>query len=418
MRQIKRDNYLEKLINKKNNGQIKVITGLRRVGKSYLMDPIFKNYLLDSGVPEDHIIKIELDKRQNRIYKNPDELDRYIRNQIKDKKKYYILLDEIQLVQDFESVLNGFLYEKNLDVYITGSNSKFLSSDIITEFRGRGDEIRVYPLSFKEFLSVNNGNKLDVLNEYMTYGGMPLVLDNKTHEEKRFYLDNLFNNTYLNDIVNRYNIQKPEVLSNLVDILATSVGSLTNPTNLANSFKENGYKDINNNTISSYLNYLEDAFLIKKVERYDIKRKKIITTPSKYYFTDIGIRNAKLNFRNQEQNHIMENIIYIELLRRGYSVDVGIVEKFDKDKSNKTTRKTYEVDFICTKGFDKYYIQVAYDINKEEKKQQEILPLTSIYDNFKKIIIVKDLLTPYKMENGIVVIDLISFLLDENSLNL
>lgn len=417
MKTIKRDAYLEKLKIKMGNGLIKVLCGMRRVGKSFLLDPLFKDYLISIGIKKDHIIKLELDKNQNKKYRNPVELDNFIKSQIKDNKMYYILLDEIQLVEDFEGVLNGFLYEKNLDIYVTGSNSKFLSSDIITEFRGRSDEIKVYPLSFSEFMQVSKKDKKDALDEYMTYGGMPLILNNLDHSSKNEYLNTLFKNTYLNDIVNRYNIQRPEILDMLVDILCSSVGSLTNPTNLVNVFTSNGYKDLNVKTVASYLGYLEDAFIIKKANRYDIKGKKTISTPLKYYFTDIGIRNAKLNFRNQEQNHIMENIIYNELLRRGYNVDVGVIEKYDKNEDDKTIRKTYEIDFVANKGFDRFYIQVAYDIEKEEKKKQEILPLASIYDNFKKIIIVKDVLIPYKMEDGILVLGLIDFLLDEQSLD-
>lgn len=417
MKIIKRDIYLNKLISKMNNGLIKVISGIRRVGKSYLLDPIFKEYLLSIGIKNNHIIKLELDKKENEIYRDPTLLNEYVMSKIEDKNMYYLLLDEIQLVDDFESVLNGFLYQKNLDVYVTGSNSKFLSSDIITEFRGRSDEIRVYPLSFREYMSATKIDKRDALDEYLTYGGMPLILNYHTHEEKQNYLNTLFKNTYLNDIVNRYDLQKPNVLEMLIDILATSIGSLTNPNNLANSFSSNGYKDINVKTLSSYLQYLEDAFFIYKVNRYDIKGKKNITTPLKYYFTDIGIRNAKLNFRNQEQNHIMENVIYNELLLRGYSVDVGVIEKYDKNSEDKTIRKTYEIDFVCNKGFDRYYVQVAYDIESDSKRIQETTPLTSIYDNFKKIIIVKEILVPYKTEDGILVMDLIDFLSDETSLD-
>lgn len=416
---INRDSYMKKLISKKENGLIKVITGLRRVGKSFLLDPIFKEYLLESGVDEDHIIKLELDKKKNAKYRNADAIDEYIRSKVTDSKMHYILLDEIQLVDGFEEVLNGFLYEKNMDVYVTGSNSKFLSTDIITEFRGRSDEVKVFPLSFKEFSSVKKEENISsILNEYLTYGGMPLVLNYKTHDEKQNYLNTLFNNTYINDIVERYKIQRIDALEKVVDILGTSIGSLTNPTNLVNMFSSNQDKEIDNKTLESYLKYLEESFLISKVERYDIRGKKIITTPSKYYFTDIGIRNAKLNFRNQDQNHIIENIIYNELVRRGFSVDVGVVEKFDKDKNNKTIRKTYEIDFVCNMGFNRYYIQVAFDINEETKKKQETLPLISIYDNFKKIIIVKDLLTSYKTEEGITVIGLSEFLLNEKSIEL
>ena len=338
MKKINRDIYLNKLINRKGNGLIKVVTGIRRCGKSYLLDPIFKDYLLESGVKEDHIIKIDLDERQNKKYLDPDVLDKYIRGLIVDNDIYYVILDEIQKVSDFESVLNGFLHIKNLDVYVTGSNSKFLSSDIITEFRGRGDDIQVYPLSYSEFCSAYNGNNDEAWKEYLTYGGMPYILTRKTDEEKSSYLNNLFEASYLKDIIERNNIQRIDVLNSLVNILSSSVGSLTNPSKLSNTFISNSIKDVSVQTIDSYIGYLMDAFLIHKVERFDIKGKNYISTPSKYYFTDIGLRNARINFRQLEENHLMENIIYNELLIRGYNVDVGIVEIRENNKRKKRSK--------------------------------------------------------------------------------
>lgn len=418
MKEIKRDIYLNKLIDKKGNGLIKIITGIRRCGKSYLLNPLFINHLLETGVKEDHIIKIELDKNENKKYQNPDLLDSYVRSCIKDTKKYYILLDEIQLVPDFESVLNGFMYEKNLDVYVTGSNSKFLSSDIITEFRGRGDEIKVYPLSFSEFYSVYSGDKYEAFEEYINYGGLPNILAFKTPLEKKNYLTNLFETTYTKDIIERNNIQKSDVLDNTINVLASSVGSLTNSLNIANTFVSSGLKDVSHNTISAYLNALLDSFLISKVERYDIKGKNYISTPSKYYFTDIGLRNARLNFRNQEENHILENIIYNELLIRGYNVDVGVVETFEKNKNNKTVRKSLEIDFVCNQINKRYYIQFCLGLDTRDKTIQEERPLLNTQDEFKKIIIVKDGLSNWRTEEGILVINIKEFLLDPNSLEL
>ena len=414
MREISRNIYLDKLINRKENGMIKIVTGIRRAGKSYLLDPIFKNYLINNGVEESHIIKLDLEERKNKKYLNPDVLDEYIRGLIIDKKMYYIILDEIQLVDDFESVLNGFLHLQNVDVYVTGSNSKFLSSDIITEFRGRGDEVKVYPLSFAEFSEVFSGDKNNAWNEYLTYGGMPYILTKKTEEEKSSYLNNLFETTYLKDIVERNNVQRVDVINTLVNILASSVGSLTNPTKLTNTFISNSIKDVNAHTVTSYIDYLLDAFLINKVERFDVKGKKYISTPSKYYFADIGLRNARLNFRQQEENHLMENIIYNELIIRGYNVDVGVVEVRDEKKN----RKQLEVDFVCNLGQKKYYIQSALNLETREKTIQEERPLMNINDNFKKIIVVKDNIKRWITEEGILVIGIQEFLLDANSLDL
>lgn len=413
MKTINRDLYLNKLIQRKENHLIKIVTGIRRSGKSYLLDPLFKNYLLSTGVKENHIIKIDLDLRMNKDFLDPDYLDMYIRNAIQDNEMYYVILDEIQKVTDFESVLNGFLKIDNLDVYVTGSNSKFLSSDIITEFRGRGDEIRVYPLTFSEFLSAYPHSKEEAWNEYMLYGGLPLILDQKTDEQKRNYLIQLFNTTYLKDTIERNHIQRTDVLDTLVNILASSVGSLTNPKKLADTFLSHGIKDVSVNTITSYLNCLLDSFIINKVERYDIKGKKYISTPAKYYFADVGLRNARLNFRQVEENHIMENIIYNELLTRGYNVDVGIVEIRDGD-----ARKQLEVDFVCNQSDKRYYIQVALHLDTREKTLQEEKSLLNINDNFKKIIIVKDNIKKWNTEEGILVLGLEEFLLNKDSLNL
>ena len=416
--EIARDLYLTKLKNKKNNKLIKIITGLRRSGKSYLLDPIFKNSLIADGVREDHIIKVDLDSIENRdLTSDGLNLYNYIMNKIKDNEMYYILLDEIQKVKDFESVLNSFLRKNNLDVYVTGSNSKFLSTDIITEFRGRGDEIRVYPLSFSEFYNAYK-DKRSALKDYMTYGGMPYTLYLKDSEEKSQYLNDLFKNTYLNDIVERNKIQREDILEIIINMLSSSVGSLTNPKKLCDTFISNGYADINRNTINSYIQYLQDAFLINKAERYDIKGKKYITTPSKYYFTDIGLRNARLNFRQQEEDHLMENIIYNELLVRGYNVDVGVIERFEKDSTDKTIRKQLEVDFVCNQSSKRYYIQSAFAIPNTEKMEQEQKSLININDSFKKIIIVKDDINLWRNEEGILIISLEEFLLNPNSLDL
>ena len=413
MKRIIRNLYLEKLINRKENGMIKIVTGIRRSGKSYLLDPIFKEYLINNGVEESHIIKLDLEERKNKKYLNPDILDEYIRSLIVDNQMYYVILDEIQKVDDFESVLNGFLHIDNIDVYVTGSNSKFLSSDIITEFRGRGDEVRVYPLSYKEFYSAYDGSENDSWNEYLTYGGMPYILTKKTDEEKSSYLNSLFETAYLKDIIERHNIVRADVLGSIVNILSSSVGSLTNPTKLANTFSANSIKDVNVQTVTSYIDYLLDAFLINKVERYDIKGKKYISTPSKYYFTDIGLRNARINFRQLEENHLMENVIYNELLVRGYNVDVGIVEIREKNK-----RKQLEIDFVCNQSYKKYYIQCTLHLDEREKTIQEERPLLNVGDEFKKIIVVKDDIKHWFTEEGILVIGIQEFLLDSNSLNL
>ena len=413
MKEIKRDVYLNKMIEKKENGLIKVVTGIRRCGKSFLLDPLYKNYLLDNGVKEDHIIKLDLDERKNNNYLNPDNLDKYVRELIIDEDMYYLILDEIQKVEDFESVLNGFLHIKNLDVYVTGSNSKFLSSDIITEFRGRGDEIRIYPLSFSEFCSAFDGSKDEAWEQYIVYGGLPRILSFKSEIDKSNYLKQLFERTYLSDIIERNNIQRVDVLDAVVNILASSIGSLTNPNKLSNTFESKGIKDVSVNTLTAYIRYLQDSFLIEKSERYDIKGKKYIQTPYKFYFSDIGLRNCRLNFRQQEETHIMENIIYNELLYRGYNVDVGVVEIRNGDSKNQV-----EVDFVCNQYNKKYYIQSALSLPTREKTLQEERPLINIPDNFKKIIIVKDDKKAWITEEGILVIGLKEFLLNKNSLDL
>lgn len=412
MKKVERNIYLNKLINKKDNGLIKVITGIRRCGKSFLLDPLFIDYLKSVGVKDDHIIKIELDKPSNRKYLDADVLDSFIRSNIKDKNMYYIILDEIQLVSGFEFVLNGLLYEKNLDIYVTGSNSKFLSSDIITEFRGRGDQVRIYPFSYKEFYDAYP-YKDKAWMEYITYGGLPLILSKKSDEEKSEYLKSLFEQTYIKDIIERNNIQRVDVLDSIINMLASSVGSLTNPQKIFDTFKSSGEKELSINTVNSYIKNIEDAFIINKSNRYDIKGKRYIQTPQKYYFTDIGLRNARLNFRQQEENHIMENIIYNELLIRGYNVDVGVVEIRESDK-----RKQLEVDFVCNLGNKRYYIQSALNIDTIEKDIQESKPLNNIGDNFKKIIIVKDNIKLWRNNDGIVIMGIQEFLLNDNSLDL
>lgn len=414
---IKRDEYLKKLIDRMNNGMIKVITGIRRCGKSYLLFEIFYNYLIENGIDESHIITLQLDDRMNIEYRNPDTLCEYIHNKITDTGKYYILLDEVQFVPDFEDVLNSFLHIKNVDVYVTGSNAKFLSSDIITEFRGRGDQIHLSPLSFKEYFNSCNLEFEDAWNEYSMYGGMPYLLMCKNEEQKIKYLNNLFNETYIKDIVNRNNIKNTDILEDILNIISSSVGSLTNPNKLSNTFKSLKNQNIAPNTIKQYLDYCVDSFLIEKAYRYDVKGKNYIDTPLKYYFSDIGLRNARLGFRQQEESHIMENIIYNELIIRGYNVDVGVVQISEKNANNNYVRKQLEVDFICNLGYERYYIQSALNIDSNEKKEQEEKSLISIDDSFKKIIIVRNNIKKWKDEKGVLFLGLKEFLLDPNSLN-
>ena len=408
---IKRDFYLSKLIQHKKNGMVKIITGIRRCGKSYLLFKLFRDHLLESGIKEDHIISIALDDFGNRKLQNPDELYNYVKAQIVDNEDYYILLDEIQLVPEFESVINGFMHIPNADIYVTGSNSKFLSSDIITEFRGRGDEIRVYPLNFSEFYSVYGGDFDKAWIMYCYYGGMPLCLSMETVADKAKYLTSLFDTTYLADIINRNNLRGNVEINELTDVLASSIGSLTNPLKLSNTFASTKNVKLSANTISSYLNYLQDAFLIERAVRYDIKGKKYINTPAKYYFVDLGLRNARLSFRQQEYTHIMENVIYNELRLRGYSVDVGVVENVEKE-NGVSVRKTLEVDFVVNLGNRRYYIQSAYSIPSEEKMAQEQASLLSINDAFRKIIIVNQPIMSGYNEQGILMLSLQDFLMN------
>lgn len=415
---IKRDIYLDRLIRREKNGLIKIVTGVRRCGKSYLLFNLFHNYLLEKDVREDHIIEIALDDRSNKELRDPDNMLKYVKERIVDKDTYYIILDEVQLLAEFEDVLNSFMHIRNADVYVTGSNSKFLSSDLVTEFRGRGDEIRIYPLSFREYCSVYEGSADEAWDDYFTYGGLPLILSRETTEEKAEYLMSLFQKVYLSDIIDRHKVRHQEELDELVDILASAVGSLTNPLKLANVFKSVKKKTISDKTLKKYMDYLMDAFLVSKAVRYDIKGRKYIGSPAKFYFEDVGLRNARLNFRQMEENHIMENIIYNELRIRGYHVDVGLVEQFGKNSENKTTKKQLEVDFVVTRGSEKYYIQSAFAMNTEGKREQEERPLNAIGDSFKKIIIVRDNIKVRRNDMGIVTIGVRNFLLDEHSLSL
>ena len=400
--EIKRDYYLNKLIAKKHNGLIKVVTGIRRCGKSYLLFSLFKKHLLESGTNKSHIIEIAFDSFENKKFRDPEVLYPYIKEQL----------------GEFESVLNGLMRIDNVDVYVTGSNARFLSRDIITEFRGRGDELHIQPLSFAEFMSVYNGNKYDGWNEYVLYGGLPPVVLLPTSEQKIELLKNLFQETYINDIVGRHSIKNKAEFEELIDILSSGIGSLTNPKKLADTFKSKKNKTISQNTIKSYLDYLCDAFIVSRATRYDIKGRKYIDTPQKYYFSDIGLRNARINFRQIEETHTMENIIYNELVGRGYNVDVGIVTVSQADKSGNCVRKQLEVDFVCNKGSKRYYVQSAFAIPDSEKMKQESNSLLRIDDSFKKVIVVKDAPAPNYTEDGILVIGVYDFLLNENSLDM
>lgn len=416
--EIKRDYYLNKLIAKKHNGLIKVITGIRRCGKSFLLFTLFRNHLTKSGVADDHIIEIPFDSFENKKYRDPEILYPYVKEQIADGGMYYILLDEVQLLDEFESVLNGFMRMKNVDVYVTGSNARFLSKDIITEFRGRGDELHIQPLSFAEFMSVYDGNKYDGWNEYVLYGGLPPVVLLRTVEQKIELLKSLFQETYINDIISRHSVKHRDEFEELINILASAIGSLTNPKKLTDTFKSKKNKVISSNTIKSYLDYLCDAYIVSRATRYDIKGKKYIDTPQKYYFSDVGIRNACINFRQLEENHTMENVIYNELIARNFNVDVGIITSTGKDNDGKFVRKQLEVDFVCNKGSKRYYIQSVFSIPDREKMEQESNSLLRIGDSFKKIIVVKDLPAPTYTEDGILVISVYDFLLNSNSLDM
>lgn len=410
---IKRDKYLNDLINRMHNGMIKVVTGIRRCGKSYLLFTIFKKYLLEQGVSESHIIEIELDQRKNKKYRDPDAILDYIESLIEDDEQYYIMLDEVQMLQEFEEVLNSLLHIRNADIYVTGSNSRFLSKDVITEFRGRGDEIHIYPLTFKEFMEAYDGDMYRGWAEYVVYGGLPLTVTMKTEEQKINYLTNLFKETYLKDIIERHHIEKTQELEDLVNILASAIGSLTNPPKIEATFKSAIQSTISLNTIRQYIEYLEDAFIINKANRYNVKGRKYIGTPLKYYFEDVGIRNARLGFRQVEETHLMENVIYNELRSRGYSVDVGVVEKRGRDENGKEYKNQLEIDFVANLGSKRYYIQSAFSMPTEEKAS-----FVNVNDSFKKIIVVKDIVNVTRDEYGITTMSIYDFLLKENSLEL
>ena len=414
--EIKRDAYLEQLKIRKDNGMIKIVTGIRRCGKSFLLFVLFKKYLLESGVDNDHIIEIALDGIENEELRDPKKCYRHIKDAMKDERKYYLLLDEVQFMSRFEEVLNSLLRISNIDVYVTGSNSKFLSSDIVTEFRGRGDEIRIYPLSFAEFYAAFDGDYDDAWEEYMIYGGLPQVVQFSVECQKAEYLKNIFTNVYIKDVVERNKIQNIDEIDTLVDILASAIGAPTNPTRISNTFKSEHGINYSNKTISNHIDYLVEAFLISKADRYDIKGRKYVGAHLKYYFTDVGLRNARLNFRQQEPTHIMENIVYNELLIRGYNVDVGIVEVYAKNYEGKTTRKQFEVDFVVNQGSQRYYIQVAYDMTSEEKQTQEFNSFRNIPDSFKKIVIVNGTKKPWRNEEGFVIMGMKYFLLNADSL--
>ena len=415
---IGRDVYLNKLISKRHNGLIKVVTGMRRCGKSYLLFNLFKEYLVNEGVAENHIIEIAFDSFENKRYRDPEVLFPYIMEKMSDERMYYVLLDEVQMLDDFESVLNSLGRKQNVDVYVTGSNAKFLSKDIITEFRGRGDEVHMYPLTFGEFMSVYDGDKQEGWRDYVLFGGIPLVLGFETADQKSDFLKSLFEETYISDITGRNNIRNKAELEELLNILSSAIGSLTNPSKLSATFKSVKNKSISKDTIIKYIDYLRDSFLIDSAIRYDIKGKKYINTPSKYYFTDLGLRNARLNFRQVEETHVMENIIFNELKVRGYNVDVGVVVMNEVDKNGKKIRKQLEVDFVCNKGSKRFYIQSAYALPDKEKMEQEPRSLVNTGDGFKKIIITKDAVAPLYNEEGILVMSVYDFLLNPDSMEI
>ncbi len=417
MEEIRRDLYLKRLTDRRENGLIKVITGIRRCGKSYLLFRLYWRYLTESGVDPSRIIAVALDDDDFEELRDRKKLNAYIRERLTDDGMWYVFLDEVQLCPNFESVLNGLIRLNNVDIYVTGSNSKFLSSDILTEFRGRGDEVRVFPLSFAEYVSAYQGGTEDAWKDYYTYGGLPLILSRKSDELKSGYLAGLCRELYLKDIENRYSLRGDNVMPELLNILASSTGQLTNPTRLANTFRSNGIT-ASDKTIATYIGCLQDAFFISRAERYDIKGKRYIASPFKYYFTDTGLRNAQLNFRQQEEKHIMENILYNELLIRGYNVDVGIVEHSERNAEGKVVRKRLEVDFVCNKGNKRYYVQSAFSIPDREKMEQEQNALVHIDDSFKKIIVVRDSIKLWRNEKGIVIMGIMDFLLNQESLDL
>ena len=416
--EIHRDIYLNKLISKKHNGLIKVVTGMRRCGKSYLLFNLFKEHLVEEGIGKGHIIEIAFDSFENKKYRDPEVLFPYLMERMADDDMYYILLDEVQLLEDFESVLNSLGRKKNVDVYVTGSNAKFLSKDIITEFRGRGDEVHMYPLTFSEFMSVYKGERSEGWRDYVLFGGIPLVLGFETADQKSDFLKSLFEETYISDITGRNNIRNKAELEELINILSSAIGSLTNPSKLSATFKSIKNKTISKDTIIKYIDYLKNSFLIDSAIRYDIKGKKYISTPSKYYFTDLGLRNARLNFRQVEETYVMENIIFNELKVRGFNVDVGVVVMNEVDKSGKKIRKQLEVDFVCNKGSKRYYIQAAYAIPDVEKLKQEQRSLINTGDGFKKIIITKDAVAPLYNDEGVLMMNVYDFLLNQDSMDI
>ena len=414
---IDRSLYLNKLIERQNNGMIKVVTGIRRCGKSFLLFKLYKDYLLKNGVMQDHIIEIALDGIDVDNLRNPVNCFSYIKEKLTDSKKYYILLDEVQFMDRFEEVLNSLLRIENVDVYVTGSNSRFLSKDIITEFRGRGDEIHIYPLTFSEFYAAYGGEYDDAWDEYLNYGGLPSLVAMKNPKQKMDYLKNIFENVYMKDVIDRNRIKNRDEINTLVDILASNTGALTNPTKIANTFASERHGGYTNKTISSHIDFLEEAYLISRANRYDIKGRKYISANLKYYFTDVGLRNARLNFRQQEPTHLMENVVYNELLIRGYSVDVGIVEVNQRNSEGKSIRKQLEVDFVTNMGSQRYYIQVAYDLSTETKQEQEYNSFRNIPDSFKRIVIINGSAKPWRNEEGYVIMGMKYFLLNENSLD-
>ena len=412
--EIRRDIHLKKLVASRHNGLIKVVTGIRRSGKSYLLRVLFKNYLIDNGIVEDHIVELDLENRRNKRYRDPDSLIEYIDSRMTDENMYYILLDEIQLVNEFEDVLNSYLSIKNADVYVTGSNSRFLSKDVITEFRGRGEEIHITPLSFAEFSSAHpEMESYKLLQEYLTYGGLPYVCTEPDEQKKIGYLQNLFEKTYLTDIKERYHIRGVEVMDELLNVVASCIGGLTNPSKIENTFRSVKGVKLNQNTVKEYLEMLEDSFLISSCIRYDIKGRKYIDTPRKYYFEDLGLRNARLGFRQVEETHLMENLIYNELRIRGYLVDVGVVSIRVKDAEGAYRRSQLEVDFVCNRGSERVYVQSAYRLSTEEKREQEMASLLKIDDSFRKIIITEDLIKRHMDDNGIEWINVYDFLRSE-----
>lgn len=415
---IERNTYLKKLIAKRHNGKIKIVTGIRRCGKSFLLSTIYANWLREQGVDEEHIININLEDRRNKPLRDPDALLAYIDSNLTDDKMHYVMIDEIQLVSEFEDVLNSYLNKYNADIYVTGSNARFLSKQVRTEFAGRGEEIKLHPLTFREYITTTQASQADAFRDYMIYGGLPQVVEKETHEEKVEMLQALFENTYISDIIERYKIRNTEVLDELLNILASSIGGFTNATKLANTFSSVRHENVSRNTIVNYLEYICDSFLMEKASRYDIKGKRYIDSPYKYYFTDCGLRNMRLNFRQVEYTHLLENVIYNELIARGFSVDVGVVPKQVRDENGGRGRQYLEVDFVCNMGSSRYYIQSAYRMNDEEKIKQEEASLINIDDSFKKIIILGEYTPVLHNESGITIIGIYDFLLKENALEL